>query len=632
MVPGDLSPIQNSRSGDGERLRLSDYRMRPAFRRAQTQTTNSSTLATARLGPERSVMRATVTALVIIPLVLGLATHSASASWPTDPTVNLPISSATADQTLSGFGHSIHSVCPDGSGGLIIAWQDARNSTSDIYVQRVDGQGNPRWTVDGRAVCTATGDQASPAVVSDGQFGAIIAWHDKRSGTRWDIYAQRIDADGNALWAGNGVFISTVSWDERWPAMIERAGGGAIVAYAAEGGAGLEAIGLRSLNADGTIAWASGFNNQSPANSTAPFEIDVISDGAGGVIVAWAEEVSGQDWDVYTQRASASGSILWGASPVSVCTATDIQLTPRLAYDGFNGAILVWRDFRAGNTNADIYAHRVSSAGAPLWSSDGNALLAGSTGELASIVTDDAGGAIVMWKDTRGGLAGSIHGQRVDGNGIVQWAANGLEISDFLTIDPGRPQLVRDGSGGAIVTYSRVGVGGYDIYAQRVNAAGAAQWASDAAVSTVSSNQVEPHPVPNGQGGVVVAWQDTRNGDDDIYGQQVDANGSIGLPTGVDDDLPLRSGRLSLANTPNPFSVRTEITYTLREAALVTLDVFDVRGRRVAHRFHHGTVGQNRLTFDGRSEGGKPLSAGVYFYRLSLEDGLVETKRMVIVR
>ena len=41
-------------------------------------------------------------------------------------------------------------------------------------------------------ISTASGDQDQPSIVSDGAGGAIITWHDRRSGTNWDIYAQRV--------------------------------------------------------------------------------------------------------------------------------------------------------------------------------------------------------------------------------------------------------------------------------------------------------------------------------------------------------------------------------------------------------------------------------------------------------
>ena len=53
-----------------------------------------------------------------------------------------------------------------------------------------------QWSTDpnvNTAICTAASYQYGSTIVSDGAGGAIITWFDSRSGTNYDIYAQRID-------------------------------------------------------------------------------------------------------------------------------------------------------------------------------------------------------------------------------------------------------------------------------------------------------------------------------------------------------------------------------------------------------------------------------------------------------
>ncbi len=104
-----------------------------------------------------------------------LVAPAARAAWPHDPSNgNLPISVAVAEQ-LNPV------VIPDGSGGTIIAWEDTRGGTQDIYAQRVSAAGITLWTADGLPICTATNEQARPVLISDGSGGAIIAWQDVRT-------------------------------------------------------------------------------------------------------------------------------------------------------------------------------------------------------------------------------------------------------------------------------------------------------------------------------------------------------------------------------------------------------------------------------------------------------------------
>jgi hypothetical protein len=98
----------------------------------------------------------------------------------------------TLDGKLVGF---IASFCPletaaiaaDGLGGAIITWAGSGN----IWAQRADSLGNFLWGVSPVAVCSASGSQNQPEVLADVEGGAIIAWEDRRSLSRWDIYAHK---------------------------------------------------------------------------------------------------------------------------------------------------------------------------------------------------------------------------------------------------------------------------------------------------------------------------------------------------------------------------------------------------------------------------------------------------------
>jgi len=71
----------------------------------------------------------------------------------------------------------------------------------DIHYEPKTSQGSIflLWEENGNEICGASDDQRSPKIISDGAGGAIIAWEDHRSGTS-DIYAQHIDSSGAVLW------------------------------------------------------------------------------------------------------------------------------------------------------------------------------------------------------------------------------------------------------------------------------------------------------------------------------------------------------------------------------------------------------------------------------------------------
>jgi hypothetical protein len=156
-------------------------------------------------------------------LLFNIWTGVTFAEWPSDPTVNVPICTAAGDQ-------SDPQLVSDGAGGAIITWMDYRSGNWDIYAQWVNSSSTMLWTTDGVPICTAAGDQNTPQLVSDGAGGAIITWEDMRSGNN-DIYAQRVDSSGVALWTTDGVPICTEKHNQDFPKIVGDSAGGAIIIW-----------------------------------------------------------------------------------------------------------------------------------------------------------------------------------------------------------------------------------------------------------------------------------------------------------------------------------------------------------------------------------------------------------------
>jgi hypothetical protein len=77
------------------------------------------------------------------------------------------------------------------------------------------------WIQDGIPVCTEVGSQAYPEIIPDADGGAILTWDDCRTAD-WDIYVQRIDASGAALWTAEGVALCTATSEQSYPVVASR--------------------------------------------------------------------------------------------------------------------------------------------------------------------------------------------------------------------------------------------------------------------------------------------------------------------------------------------------------------------------------------------------------------------------
>ena len=466
-----------------------------------------------------------------------------NAQWSSNPAVNNAICTATEDQVAP-------QLISDGTGGTIIIWGDYRNGSYDIYAQRIDANGVEQWLANGVAVCTAIGDQGAPQLISDGVGGAIITWRDGRIDlNNNDIYAQRINANGVGQWLATGVAVCTAIGSQGVPQLISDGSGGAIITWSdARSGTVLTSgdIYAQRINANGVGQWL--------ANGVAVCTVtgnqgspQLISDGSGGVIISWWDYRSGSS-QVYVQRINANGVGQWLANGVAVCTAIGYQGAPQLISDGAGGVIISWVDNRSGNH--DIYTQRINANGVGQWLANGVAVCTAiDNQDIPQLISDGAGGAIFTWEDLRSGSY-HIYAQRINANGVVQWLANGVAVCT-ATYYQLSPLLISDGAGGAIITWEGIiSVGTNDIYAQRINANGVEQWlANGVAVSTALNNQSYHQIISDGAGGAIFTWEDLRSGSSHIYAQNICADGSLGtcLTVGINEEE-----NNSLTIYPNP--------------------------------------------------------------------------------
>jgi hypothetical protein len=444
----------------------------------------------------------------------------------------------------------------DGAGGAIVAWADQRSGSNlDIYAQRISASGAMLWTTNGVGICVASNDQDNPKIVADGSGGAIIVWRDSRSGSS-DIYAQRISASGLVQWTANGVAICTASYGQEYHAVTSDAAGGAIIVWADQRGE--FDIYAQRISSSGSVVWPSNGVMVCGAAATQDHP-RIASDGSGGAIIAW-DDARGASQDIYAQRVDASGSMMWYENGNAICANSSQQAIPDVTPDSAGGAVIVWLDLR--DSKVTYYAQRVTTSGAARWTANGIPVFSGSHNpNYERMISDGADGAFVSILDEH--YIGSVDllAQRIDSAGIALWTSGGLTVKS-ATVYPGKQDLVSDGTGGVFAVWASAwGEEGGDVYAQRIDADGSTMWAAGGlAVCTAAFGQGEPSAAADGLGGMLVAWEDDRSSTSrDIYAQKVWRNGSMGLPvpsiTAVCDVPRDQGGKITLQWAASPLDV-----------------------------------------------------------------------------
>lgn len=487
------------------------------------------------------------TKLLVLALTFSciLAVPSLQAKWMED---GVPICSLVNNQINV-------EIISDGSGGAIITWEDT-GAGSKIYVQRIDNLGAVQWTENGKEICSNPAGQAGQDLVLDDADGAIITWTDTRNGSLLsnpDIFAQRIDADGDTVWASDGVAICTAPGLQIVSRITSDGAGGAIITWPDKRN-GYSDVYAQRIDASGAVLWTADGDTVCVASGIQDVP-QIVSDDAGGAIIVWTDDRNG-NWDPYAQRIDGDCNGMWAPDGVPLCTHDSLQFNEHIASDGAGNVLVTWADNRNGNW--DIYAQKIDTSGVVHWGTNGTAVCTASNDqEQPRIVTDDAGGAIIVWRDRRNG-GSEIYAQRLDAVvGIYKWTLDGIAVctgSDSQSI----PRAVADDAGGAIVTWVDERSGDVlpeDIYAQKIDKDGNILWGSAGlAVCTADWHQYSPEIASNGAGGAIIAWEDWRDlfigHDSDIYAQGIDRHGYWGYPTPqileIDDVPDDQGGKISI--------------------------------------------------------------------------------------
>jgi len=202
-------------------------------------------------------------------------------AWKFDKKLNLNWGPKELTSGTPGLGYDFE-VLPDGSNGFIMSWVREGN---DIMATRVDSAGNFVWTPSHKPICDYSSSQDRPDLLLKDNF-LYCVWSDNRPpANNADIYMQKLDLQGNRLWNQNGRRVFRLNSYIPVPKVFPASDGNLIVT-AHHSSTGFVA---QKVSPDSSLMWPGYGLLIASGNSLVPFYGSYgLSPGLNGhVFVAW---------------------------------------------------------------------------------------------------------------------------------------------------------------------------------------------------------------------------------------------------------------------------------------------------------------------------------------------------------
>jgi len=363
-------------------------------------------------------------------------------------------------------------------------------------------------------VSDIAGGNTQPKIVPAPDGGFFVSWFDNIA-NGFDIYLQRLDANGNEIWAHNGVLVADRGYSFTYDyGLSADALGNAYLSFnCCENSSADEHITVAKVTPDGTLAWGADGIDVSTATESI-YNAYVTPTGDGDVVVAWSA-----DSGVRAQKLDANGVALWATDGVLLDQPAGLKLLGGVQGDALGNAIVSWSN-QSGSTRI-LRAQKIAALdGSPLWGS-GTALRVFGAGNLQAgyyppFIADGAGGGVFYDYDAVG-VSFVPRVQHIDADGNLLLGTNGVVATNDSSADHTDTSASYDPATGDIyVVWRNTFVENQQSFdgvsAQRIDSTGALLWGSTGKVlvtpanstdGTNSISQIGALPTPDG---VFASW------------------------------------------------------------------------------------------------------------------------------
>jgi len=397
-----------------------------------------------------------------------------NALWPEN---GILVSNQPQDTWITDYDLAV-----DPSGYAVITFTDIRMlGQSNPVAYRISPDGNQMWGQTGIMLANDINFDPSPKVCVTTAGNSIFAWQSVPESGDSQIRLQKISPDGQLLW-GNGITLSQSGVDLTVPYLLPAENDYAYLIWHTETGpyyAPNRGLYVQKLDVNGNFMWTSNVEIYAPVPSGPVVYLEMCRDDSGGIVFSWYRSYDSTHFQCYVQHMDADGTISMPANGVLASTSTArLHMYPAPAFLPQTQEIILYFSEQDLNQNMrGMYAQKFDLQGNRLWGDEGIRLIGLSNNDYGLFTADgkDNKAICIYQAAVFGTMDSKMQAVMLDDQGNFVWQENFIDLCTYQS------QKLHN-----VMTNYYMG-----------------QW--------------------------VAVWEDLRNDGGDIYAQNIQPDGTLGV-------------------------------------------------------------------------------------------------------
>lgn len=349
-------------------------------------------------------------------------------------------------------------MSPFGANAFGFAYTDRITDQRSIHVKAIDIDGSFLWA-DPVILYPSNYNQQNPRVTASTDGNFIVVWEDFRNLPDQeisDLYAQKVDINGNLLWGQEGVAVVVNPYNQRNPRIEEDASGGCYIIWddAREGGFPEVDVYMQHISADGTISWEENGRAvaQIPGEAFAP----LIKPAGDYIFASWGDGRTGSV-GIYCQAFNLAGVPQFPANGIQIYwgLSGDADHESHRVVKSGDYVYITWIDTRYAYFGDQIKVQKVDLDGNFHFEENGISITPEHTGFIQDnmdVIPHHEGGLVYVWTEQPSDFV-LVYTQSIDENGLPRW--NNGEPVRVSTLDywyqQDRPKVSYAGEGAYVI-------------------------------------------------------------------------------------------------------------------------------------------------------------------------------------